>query len=135
MKINFTENFTIKELNKIFSDEFPFLKIEIENDSGSHRGFKKRQTFYINSTILHSISRKIKNEFIEFTPLITVLEFESMCKSQLGINLQVFRQSGSAWLETTATDSWTLKKQNEFGKMLSEKEREPINEFDNDVVK
>ena len=34
------------------------------------------------------------------------------CQEKLKLSAQVFRKSGKIWLETTFTDSWTLKKQN-----------------------
>ena len=37
-----------------------------------------------------------------------------------GLGVQVFRKSGNVWLETTVTDSWTLKEQNDQGESLSE---------------
>jgi hypothetical protein len=37
----------------------------------------------------------------------------------LGLYVQVFRKSGKVWLETTATDNWSLYKQNEEGQELS----------------
>jgi hypothetical protein len=36
------------------------------------------------------------------------------------LSVQVFRKSGKSWLETTFTDGWTLKKQNQEGIDLSQ---------------
>jgi hypothetical protein len=33
--------------------------------------------------------------------------------------VQVFRKSGNVWLETSATDAWSLKQQNQEGMDLS----------------
>ncbi len=49
----------------------------------------------------------------------TVLEVEQFFKLHFNLNAQVFRKSGNNWLETTLTDSWTLKKQNQEGMELS----------------
>jgi hypothetical protein len=51
---------------------------------------------------------------------MTVNELEQRFKSQFGLNIQVFRKHGKTWIETTVTDNWTLFKQNEEGKTLSE---------------
>jgi hypothetical protein len=48
-----------------------------------------------------------------------VSEFENQFSEKLKLSAQVFRKSGGTWLETTFTDSWTLKKQNEEGIELS----------------
>jgi hypothetical protein len=36
-----------------------------------------------------------------------------------GLSVQVFRKSGNVWLETSATDNWTLRQQNNEGAELS----------------
>jgi hypothetical protein len=50
---------------------------------------------------------------------MTVQELERVFQEELGLFIQVFRRSGKVWLETTATDNWTLFKQNEEGQELS----------------
>jgi len=53
-----------------------------------------------------------------------VSEVEQLFQDVYGLSVQVFRKSGTIWLETTATDDWTLNKQNDEAKELSS----PINE-------
>jgi hypothetical protein len=50
---------------------------------------------------------------------MSVAELEQQFSDVYGLSVQIFRQSGKAWLETTVTDKWTLEKQNEQGKALS----------------
>jgi hypothetical protein len=107
---------TINQIQQDFTGLFPYLKIEF---------FKKaHNTFGGNSNkeIIHS------NEVITITSIgelhitssMTVNELEQLFKSQFGLNIQVFRKHGKTWIETTVTDNWTLFKQNEEGKTLSE---------------
>jgi hypothetical protein len=49
-----------------------------------------------------------------------VHELETLFQNRLGLYIQVFRKSGKVWLETTATDDWSLFKQNMEGKEWSE---------------
>jgi len=49
-----------------------------------------------------------------------VSELESQFEKEFGLYVQVFRKSGRVWLETTATDNWTLEQQDEEGKSLNE---------------
>ena len=51
---------------------------------------------------------------------MSVTELETMFRENFGLYVQVFRRSGKLWLETTATDSWTLTVQNDQGKELSD---------------
>jgi hypothetical protein len=43
--------------------------------------------------------------------------------------VQVFRQSGRVWLETTRTDDWTLAEQNKQGEELSKYKNEKEKPF------
>jgi hypothetical protein len=49
-----------------------------------------------------------------------VSDLEHQFENDFGLYVQVFRKSGRIWLETTATDNWTLEQQNEEGKSLNE---------------
>ncbi len=57
---------------------------------------------------------------LTITPNMTVAELEQNFNDVYGLSVQVFRKSGNVWLETTATDDWTLKSQNEQGQELSD---------------
>ncbi len=46
---------------------------------------------------------------------LPVGEFEQKFLAKYGLNVQVFRKSGNLWMQTTATDSWTLAEQNRKG--------------------
>ena len=50
---------------------------------------------------------------------MTVTDFENALMDQFGLSAQVFRRSGNIWLETTITDYWTLKQQNEHGREIT----------------
>ena len=64
--------------------------------------------------------RKIhKNDSIAITPRMKVIELEKIFLDDYGLAVQVFRESGRVWLETTMTDDWTLAEQNQQGEALS----------------
>jgi len=50
---------------------------------------------------------------------MTVAEMEERFRDIYGLGVQVFRKSGTIWLETTVTDGWTLEDQNKQGEALS----------------
>ena len=50
---------------------------------------------------------------------MTVGQLEKAFRERFGLNMQVSRKSGPVWLETTVTDKWTLRQQNEHGRELS----------------
>jgi hypothetical protein len=58
---------------------------------------------------------------------MTVTDFENALMDQFGLSAQVFRRSGNLWLETTITDYWTLKQQNEHGREITIGRNQPDN--------
>jgi len=61
-----------------------------------------------------------KSGELELNDEMTVGELENSFLEKFWLNVQVSRRSGNLWLETTMTDKWTLKQQNDHGRELSE---------------
>jgi hypothetical protein len=59
-----------------------------------------------------------KEGHIEINDSMTVGELEKNFRDQFGLVAHVSRNSGGIWLETTMTDNWTLRKQNDYGKEI-----------------
>lgn len=120
MKINITSNKTIEEIQSEFNGEFPYLKIQFfKSGHKVFKGNEKKELIPINTTIG---LLKHHNGSIEISDDMTVSDLEQMFKQKLGLNVQVFRKSGRSWLETTVTDNWTLRKQDDEGMELSKLE-------------
>jgi len=106
----------ISEIKKRFNDEFPFLKLEFFKKAhvqmqGSLRKDIIEHDFTINPIV------GIESILINGDTLVSELEQQFM--DYFKLSAQVFRKSGKTWLETTFTDGWSLKKQNEEGMELS----------------
>jgi len=110
----------ISEVQKEFAALFPFLKLEF---------FSSKAKGQIRSTVFQIISNNKRisdcqsataDEILEFEEEMKVAELENQLKSRFHLNAQVFRRSGNTWLQTTMTDNWTLQKQNEHGKEISQ---------------
>lgn len=100
-----------------FHDAFPFLKIEFfrkvhKNLQGSFKKDLIKDDF--------NIKINVKNVELIFNEDMLVSELEKEFNDKLQLSAQVFRKAGKSWLETTFTDSWTLRKQNLEGMELSE---------------
>lgn len=106
----------VSEIKKVFNSEFPYLKIEF---------FKKKHEVQQGSlkkdviTDDFSVTAPNGANDIVISEDMLVSEFENQFAVKLKLSAQVFRKSGGSWLETTFTDSWTLKKQNDEGLELS----------------
>ena len=110
---------TLEHVQRIFNSEFPFLKLEFFSRPHD-RGKPSERQFLINSrSTVQSCNPQITERTLSIPTAMTVQELEQTFQQQLGLNVQVFRKSGRVWLETTATDNWSLFKQNMEGQELS----------------
>ncbi len=103
------------ELKREFHTLFPYLRIEFY--SGHHEageGSPKEKQLDADQTI-SEVSGKALNEDYNILPSMTVNQLEAYFDEHLGISAQVFRRSGNLWMQTTATDHWTLEEQNRKG--------------------
>ena len=106
----------VSEIKKVFNSEFPYLKIEFfKKKHKSMQGSLKKDVITDDFTITASSG----GHDIIISEDMLVSEFENQFFEKLKLSAQVFRKSGGSWLETTFTDSWTLRKQNEEGIELS----------------
>lgn len=110
----------ISEVQSDFTLTFPFLKIEFfrkENVQRQHQPVPVKVPQHL--TIRNAWMGKGGEGEMEIGELMTVSELEQSLREQFGLMVQVFRKSGKVWLETTITDKWTLKQQNDHGREIS----------------
>ena len=50
---------------------------------------------------------------------MSVADLEKAFMNKFGLLTQVFRRSGNIWLETSITDGWSLKQQNDLGREIT----------------
>lgn len=124
---------TITGVQKQFNSAFPFLKIEFFSQAplpGIGNPKNKMIVFDMKLSEFQNINKRGK---IDITARTTVSDLEKYFASEFGLYIQVFRKSGKIWLETTATDNWTLNQQNEEGRSLEQHlktDRENPNDHD-----
>lgn len=120
MRLRIDGNMMVQQLQDVFSQTFPFLKIEIfkkmANAPLRHNAQTKIAPERFFKEILHFKESELD---IEWEDDMTVQELESQFENNNGITAQVFRKSGNLWLETTVTDQWSLKRQNDHGQEIS----------------
>lgn len=119
MKLTIHLDDTLEHVQRIFNSEFPFLKLEFFSRPHD-RGKPSERQFLINArSTVQSCNPQITEKTLSIPTAMTVQELEQTFQQQVGLNVQVFRKSGRVWLETTATDNWSLFKQNMEGQELS----------------
>lgn len=120
MKIRITDNETIGEVKKKFSDEFPFLKLEFFLHNNRNVIFDAAHRVTDETKSIKSLRGDHRSGEIIITGEAKVSLLEKIFAQKFDLAVQVFRRSGKQWLLTTSTDDLTLKKQNEIGKEMME---------------
>jgi hypothetical protein len=120
MHIEINDNTTLREVQQVFSNYYPFLKIDF---------FSKRHKKYEASEEVNLIDPDIligdiKGTHIagilEIRPLYKVADVEKEFQQRFGLSVQVCRKEKDRWEQTTGMDDFTLKDLNEFGKESSD---------------
>jgi len=117
MIIEVKKNKTIAELQYDFNQFYPFLKLDFYKNTNGRLGSVIKQK--LNKTTLLNAAGNHKEGGLDITDSMSVGQLEKSFQNRFGMAVQVSRKSGTVWLETTITDSWTLKQQNEHGRELS----------------
>jgi hypothetical protein len=112
------DNKRIIDIQEDFNNAFPYLKIIfITMLNGKILSQEKR---YRNGLVKIGEYRKaVSNKNSRISNEQTVSEIEFFFRREYNLIIQVLRKSGKAWLETSVTGDWPLKKQNNEGAQLS----------------
>jgi len=121
----------ISEVQNDFSLAYPFLKIEFFKNGNTRRERYAFEKLISNRLRIKDAWFLNKREGdLDFDDNTSVLDLEKAFMDQFGLSIQVFRKSGNIWLETTITDNWTLKRQNDHGREISTESRSSKQEPD-----
>lgn len=129
MRLTIREDRVLQDVQGDFTTAYPFLKIEFFRN-----GMVRKDRYPLIALI--PLSKHVKDAWfikkqegdVEIFDNMTVLELEKQFMDNFTLSVQVFRKSGSIWLETTLTDRWTLKQQNDHGREISTERKKPERE-------
>lgn len=119
MRIKVSDERKLSAIQADFNALFPFLKVEFFKSPHKIGEASMKSLLYDNSRNVRDCRLRHQDGELVFAPEMKVNEFEEKCLKEFGLSVQVFRKSGNVWLETSATDSWSLKQQNDEGAELS----------------
>ncbi|WP_217605899.1 hypothetical protein [Chitinophaga sp. GbtcB8] len=116
MKLYVNQSSTLGEIQKDFRDMYPYLKLEfykrIQTGNQGASSKDKLQANYLPG----KINTGRVYTAIDISPQRSAGELENEILDILGVSAQVFRRSGNIWIQTTDTDKWSLRLQNEEGR-------------------
>lgn len=132
MKLQINKKTKIKDLQKIFSDAYPYLKIEFYNKPHRKKELSSLKDRIPPDEIISELNNFKGRASINIGKDRTVADMEAEFYDKSGIAVQVCRRTGNLWIETSLTDSRTLGMQNEQGKMASAMNEDTLIEVDFD---
>jgi len=116
--IRLSEKDNIRDLQFAFSQLYPYLRIEFyKEDRTSPRGAYKK---YLSGSLPLSAAGLSRGGDVLINDTMTVDELENELKKNFGLVMQALRKSGNVWLEINMSASWTLGRQNQQGRELSD---------------
>lgn len=115
MEISIDDSVRIFEIQERFNTHFPFLKLEFfDLDPTKKKTFTPSNLIRNMNKTIGEIRHVHRTGNISINAHQKVSTLEKNFYRDFGLNVQVFRKSGSKWLRTTSTDEWTLKEQNQM---------------------
>lgn len=120
MIIEIHDTKTIQQIRDEFSHFYPFLDLAFYKESHKIQEPSSGQNQYAPSKTIGEIRKKHNPGMLEIHPgqKTGILELEF--HRHYGLNVQVLRHHGNAWIQTAGTDDLTLQEQNEIGRNTSE---------------
>ena len=106
---------TIADIQGKFNKKFSGLKLEFYAIKHADQKLSQSTDQYSSDLPLMEIGMKKLSHEINFDPGKTVSEMEKEFEREIGLHAQIFRRSNAIWLQTSATDHWTLEVQNRKG--------------------
>lgn len=119
VKITIENNKTIAELREEFNRAFPYLKIEFYSAPYEAKKLQPQSKLIKHDKTLQFCRKGGIEGLLTLNPNHSVANFEKELWDTYGLSAQVFRKSGSLWIETSLTDSWTLLQQNLEGEQMT----------------
>jgi len=113
--MNITKDTTTTAVNESFVATFPYLKLAFYKRPHEHFHGSAKKDEVAEETTLGNLNPEMKAGKVEWQGDMSVDKLETYMEDSFGLHVQVFRKSADIWLQTSATDHWTLDEQNTHG--------------------
>ena len=115
MIIEINNSRTIGDIQKEFSDKFPFLKIEFFNFPHNWEE-PSNDTPCRPEQLLGEIRQQQANGIITLDPASETGAIEKEFERRFALNVQIYRRQMDQWIQTAGTDILTLSEQNQIAR-------------------
>lgn len=120
MIIEINDTTTIREIEALFSTEYPYLNITfIHQVHEAGEEFVKQKAIPVD-TAIGDIKKTHVSALIEIQPWNTIADVENEFRRRFGLLVEILRKSDSHWILPEGAGQLTLREQNELGRAASE---------------
>jgi hypothetical protein len=127
MKSINTRQLLLKEVQEEFSRNYPYLKIDFTRGKGEKRvapingsgGTAVSSQPDDQDEGIRSAAQKLLWTDFGVSDNMKVSELQVLLQYEFSLPAQVLRKSGNLWLETSMTQHWTLRQQNDRGQDIA----------------
>lgn len=102
---------SVEDLQEKFSECFPSLKIEFYDETHHYKESSSPDHQITPDRKIGTIRRKHEPGNLVIKSYYTVGRVEKDFKEKFGLNVQIFRSEINTWIQTSASDMFTLKEQ------------------------
>jgi hypothetical protein len=115
MKIEITERTTLGQISNMFRGYFPYLQLRFYKRPIGWSGEQYLQ-FQLNDDLEYKTIRKVGQLLIvELNEYELTIDFENRIKTELGLNIQLYRKYKDRWIRSEGSDILTISQQNALG--------------------
>jgi hypothetical protein len=121
MELTIDKQLSIEKIQRAFNMQYPYLKLMFSLKPELSKGLTESININYSKKPIEKHKQIKHNQSLVVNPEMTVKSLEHEFHSLFGLSIQIYRKSGTVWLETTLSDSWTLEEQNKQGEILSKR--------------
>lgn len=116
MHIHIHDHITLVEIQEVFSNYYPYLKLEFFSESHKPFAYSLLPEQIPPTVAVQDIKHTHTDGIIDIRPLQTVNQLEQEFQQRLGLPVQVYYQSKGTWMQTAGLDTLSLKELNEISR-------------------
>jgi glycerol-3-phosphate O-acyltransferase len=122
MHIEINDNTSMREIQEVFSEFYPYLKIEFyRKKNKKYEASEETDLIDVDpSTTIGDVKQTHVSGVLEIRPLYKDADVEKEFQQRFGLSVQIFRKEKDSWEQTTGMDNFTLKELNEMGRNSSD---------------
>jgi hypothetical protein len=131
MHLTITNDITLREIQEVFSNHYPYLRLEFFGKRHKKYESSKEELQIEPNIRIGDIKSQLVSGLVEILPTYKVEAVEKEFQTRFGLPVQIMQKENEKWIQTTSMDDFTLRELNEISRNSSDDyimEEEPDDE-------